>query len=167
MPITVLSRRALIAAFLSFAALVPAISSALAQGLETFKSEKLAILTAKGRQDFTVELALTDRQMMQGLMYRKTLAPNAGMLFDYHHTEIMTFWMKNTYIPLDMLFIGADGKILRIAERAVPMSEELISSGVPARAVLELNGGTAERLGIKPGDQILSPELGIPLDRKS
>jgi uncharacterized membrane protein (UPF0127 family) len=79
----------------------------------------------------------------------------------------MTMWMKNTFIPLDMVFIGTDGKVLRVAERAVPMSEEVISSGVPARAVLELNGGTADRLGIKPGDQVLSPELGIPLDKKS
>ena len=165
--IATLSRRALIAALLSVAALTPAISSALAQALETFKNDKLAIVTAKGRQDFKVELALTDRQMMQGLMFRKTLAPDAGMLFDYKTPEMMTMWMKNTLIPLDMVFIGADGKVLRIAERTVPMSEELISSGVPARAVLELNGGTAARLGIKAGDQVLSPELGIPLDRKS
>src|SRR5262249_16781860 len=96
-------------------------------------------------------LALTPAQQQQGLMFRRSMAADAGMLFVFPASEIQTFWMKNTLIPLDMVFIAADGHIVDIHERAVPMSETNISSKAPGRAVLELNGGTAARLGIKPG----------------
>jgi len=82
------------------------------------------------------------------------------MLFLYPGEETVAFWMKNTLIPLDMLFIGADGHIRRIAERTVPLSTAPISSVDPIRAVLEINGGTSERLGIKPGDMVHSVQLG-------
>ena len=137
-----------------------AVRSVRAQGAEPFKTAKLAIQSANGRHEFTVELALSDRQQMQGLMFRRSLAPDAGMLFDYKLPTQITMWMKNTFIPLDMIFIGADGRIVRIAERTVPHSEEIVPSMRPARAVLEVNGGTAQRLGIKVGDAVISDAIG-------
>ncbi len=137
-----------------------ALGPAHAQNAQPFKTGKLAIQTASGRHDFTVELALTDGQQQQGLMFRRALAPDAGMLFDYKSPTQITMWMKNTFIPLDMIFIGADGRIVRIAERTVPQSTEIIPSAAPARAVLEVNGGTAQRLGIKVGDKVIADVLG-------
>jgi uncharacterized membrane protein (UPF0127 family) len=93
-------------------------------------------------------------------MYRRSLAPDAGMLFVYPSARQVAFWMKNTLIPLDMLFIGDDGRIRRIVERTVPLSETPIASLDEVRAVLELNGGTAERLGIKAGNKVHDPALG-------
>lgn len=120
-----------------------------------FATSSLVIVSDTGRHAFTVELAVTPEQRAQGLMFRRKLAPDAGMLFDMgRHAGRAAMWMKNTYIPLDMLFIEADGKIESIAERAVPHSLETISSRGPVRAVLELNGGTAARLGIEPGDRV-------------
>jgi hypothetical protein len=125
-----------------------------AQGLQTFEKTTLTIETAAGAKHFEVELALTPAQEEQGLMYRQRLAADAGMLFDFTDTAPRTFWMKNTLIPLDMLFIAANGRVVDIHERAVPLSEDIIPSRVPARAVLELNGGTVSRLGIKVGDLV-------------
>lgn len=129
---------------------------ALAQ-LQTFATAQLTIASASGDHKFTVELAITPAQQEQGLMYRRSMAPDAGMLFDFGHPQPTTFWMKNTLIPLDMLFVGADGRIANIHERAVPMSEEMISSQGMVRAVIELNGGTASRLGIRSGDRVIYP----------
>ncbi len=123
-----------------------------AQTLQTFDKSSLVIMTAQGPKHFEVELATTPEQEEQGLMYRQRLAPDAGMLFDFGDTAPRAFWMKNTLIPLDMLFIAADGRVVDIHERAVPLSEDVIPSRIPARAVLELNGGTVSRLGIEPGD---------------
>jgi uncharacterized membrane protein (UPF0127 family) len=120
----------------------------------------LDIETAGGRHHFAVELATTQDQQIQGLMFRRTLAPDAGMLFLYDDDHEIQMWMKNTLIPLDMIFIRADGTILSIAERAVPRSLATIPSQGAARAVLEVNGGTAARLGIKPGDRVTYPGLG-------
>jgi len=127
---------------------------------EAAETSALTIDTSKGPQHFTVELATTPAQMELGLMYRQSLPADAGMLFLYPGEETVAFWMKNTLIPLDMLFIGADGHIRRIAERTVPLSTAPISSVDPIRAVLEINGGTSERLGIKPGDMVHSAPLG-------
>ena len=90
-------------------------------------------------------------------MFRRELPEGTGMLFDFHREQDVSFWMKNTYIPLDMIFIRADGRILRIAENTEPLSERLIPSGGPIRAVLEVIGGTAQKLGIAPGDRVASP----------
>ena len=155
---SLLSRRALLGTLFAIAAAAPSLVRA--QALEKFKTAKLTIVSAGKRNDFTIELALTDSQQQQGLMFRRTMAPDAGMMFDYRTPTRITMWMKNTLIPLDMIFIGADGKVVHIAERAVPMSEEIIPSEVPARAVLEVNGGTAQRLGIKVGDAVESDALG-------
>jgi len=130
-------------------------------GLQTFRQDSLVIETAAGqRHRFTVELALSSAQHAQGLMYRRMLAPDAGMLFLYGHERDVMMWMKNTLIPLDMLFIAADGRVVRIAERAVPGSLETIPSGKPVTAVLELNGGTAARLGIAAGDRVRYAAFG-------
>jgi uncharacterized protein len=93
-------------------------------------------------------------------MFRQSLPADAGMLFDFGETRPVAFWMKNTLIPLDMLFIAADGGIADIHERAVPRSEATIEARVPVRAVLELNGGTVARLGIKRGDRVHHPIFG-------
>ena len=111
---------------------------------------------------FRVELARTEAERAQGLMYREKLAPDAGMLFVYPTDRPVAFWMKNTLIPLDMLFIKRDGTILSIAERAVPLSEVTISSGGPVAAVLEVNGGTVSHLGIRPGDRVQCEALPPP-----
>jgi uncharacterized protein len=131
-----------------------------AQQLQTFEKSSLVIETRAGPKHFDVELAVTPAQEEQGLMYREHLDPDAGMLFVFNDTAPRSFWMKNTLIPLDMLFIAADGRIVDIHERAVPLSEDLIPSQVPARAVLELNGGTVARLGIKIGDVVRYKSFG-------
>ncbi len=92
-------------------------------------------------------------------MFRRRLAGNAGMLFVYQRVGMVSMWMRNTYIPLDMLFVGADGKIAHIAQRTTPHSLETISSTEPVKSVLELNAGTVARLKIKIGDQVSSPAL--------
>jgi hypothetical protein len=146
-----ISRRVLVAAL---ALVMAGIACAAQAELATFAKSKLVIETTEGRYPFNIELALTQPQMAQGLMYRRTLAPDAGMLFDYGAPQPVAFWMKNTLIPLDMIFIGADGTVVDFHERAVPLSLDPIESKVPARAVLEVNGGTVARLGLKVGDVV-------------
>ncbi len=129
--------------------------------LQTFERDEIAIVTADGaRHRFQVELALRGEQRAQGLMYRRRLAEDAGMLFIYDKEWPVSMWMKNTLIPLDMLFIAGDGRIVKIVERTVPHSLETISSGRAVAAVLEVNGGTAARLGIRPGDRVLHRAFG-------
>lgn len=129
-----------------------------AQNAVSFPSSDLSVVTADGKSHhFTIELATTPEQHSRGLMFRHNLAADAGMLFDFGHKRMIAMWMKNTFIPLDMVFIDDNGRILRIAERTVPQSLETISSGEEARAVLEVNGGTAARLGIHPGDRVVHP----------
>lgn len=112
---------------------------------------------AGGTHRFTIELAKDDAQRAKGLMFRQSMAPDHGMLFDFGVDQPVSMWMKNTYIALDMLFLKADGTIHRIAERTEPMSERTISSGGPVRGVLEINAGMSEKLGIKAGDRIIHP----------
>ncbi|MDB5579816.1 MAG: hypothetical protein JWR80_4992 [Bradyrhizobium sp.] len=119
--------------------------------------EPLDIISKSGVHKFSVEMAVTDAERAQGLMYRKELPDGQGMLFDFRKEQELGFWMKNTYIPLDMIFIRADGRILRIAENTTPLSEALVPSRGQARAVLEVIGGTARKLGIAPGDQVAHP----------
>jgi uncharacterized protein len=128
--------------------------------LVSFAREALTVNSGKKAHEFSVELALNGRQQAQGLMFRRRMAADAGMLFVYRREEPIAMWMKNTFIPLDTVFIARDGTITRIAERTVPMSEEIVSSGGPVLAVLELNAGTASRLGLKPGDRVISKSLG-------
>ena len=114
----------------------------------------ISITTVKGSMPFKVEMANDHASQEKGLMFRKAMAANAGMLFDFHTTVMTTFWMKNTVLPLDIIFIRSDGTISSIAGNAVPFSEAPIPSSEPIRAVLEINGGRAKALGIEPGDQV-------------
>ena len=145
--------RALSAAFRLVAlALLLAGGPALAQSFEP-----LTIVGGNGRSTFEVEVARNDMDRAQGLMYRRYLAPDRGMLFDFARVEPVSMWMQNTYIPLDMLFIRPDGSIARIAADTEPLSTRTIPSGEPVLAVLEVVAGTAARLGIKSGDKIEHP----------
>ena len=126
----------------------------------TLPTAPLVIDTPKGPARFTVEMAVTFNQQETGLMFRKTLAPNAGMLFDFGTEQETAFWMKNTLIPLDMLFIKANGTIARIAANAKPLSEETIPSYEPVRAVLEIPGGRAAQLGLKAGETVHAAIFG-------
>ncbi len=119
--------------------------------------DPLTIVTKEGRHAFQVEIARNDAERAQGLMFRRNLAPDRGMLFDFGRVQPISMWMQNTYIPLDMIFIRADGTIARVAENAEPLSTRTIPSGEPVLAVLEVPGGTAARLGIKPGARIEHP----------
>ncbi len=127
-------------------------------GLRAAELETLVVEKAAGDNvSFDVEMALTPEQRARGLMYRDRLEPMSGMLFIYPGPQEVNMWMQATRIPLDMLFIAPDGTILKIRERAVPFSKEVIGSGGPVVAVLEVNGGTASRYGIQPGDRVLLP----------
>ncbi|HKY82715.1 MAG TPA: DUF192 domain-containing protein [Sphingobium sp.] len=129
----------------------------------------LAIHTAKGSHRFDVEAARTPREQEQGLMFRKSIDPDGGMLFPMTPPRTASFWMKNTLVPLDMLFIRTDGTIAFIARQTVPYSREPVSAGVPVVAVLELRGGRATELGIREGDRVtwgrcVAPEVQSPAD---
>ena len=120
--------------------------------------ESLTIATKAGdRHVFQVEVARTPDLRSQGLMYRKSMPADRGMLFDFERVEPVSMWMKNTYISLDMLFIRPDGTIARIAANTEPLSTRTVSSGEPVLSVLELNAGSAARLGIRPGDRVEHP----------
>lgn len=121
--------------------------------------QTLEIVSKSGVHVFAVEVVSNDEERAQGLMFRKELPEGRGMLFDFQHDQDVSFWMKNTYIPLDLIFIRGDGRILRIAENTEPLSTRMIPSGGPVRAVLEVIGGTAKKLGIAPGDKVAAPIL--------
>ena len=119
--------------------------------------QPLEIATKSGVRVFSVEMATTEEEKQTGLMYRKELADGKGMLFDFSPEQQISMWMKNTYISLDMIFIRADGRILRIAENTEPLSTKIISSGGLAKGVLEVAAGTAQKYGIQPGDRVAHP----------
>ncbi|MGY4803287.1 DUF192 domain-containing protein [Teichococcus aerofrigidensis] len=124
-------------------------------------TEPLVIVTRDGqRHAFDVEMALTPEQQTVGLMFRPEVRPDEGMLFDWGQPRESAMWMRNTIASLDMLFIAADGRIHRIAERTVPRSLATIESRGAVRAVLELAAGTAERLNLRPGDRVLQRIFG-------
>lgn len=117
----------------------------------------VVLVEAGGSQyRFEVEVADDPSERAEGLMYRQSLADNAGMLFLYPKPQPVEFWMKNTPLSLDIIFVREDGTIARIAESTTPMSEELISSGEPVRAVLEVKAGTMRQLGVTAGDRLRS-----------
>lgn len=137
------------------------IAPVMAQGPPlTYDRSPLAIETQSETHNFDVELALTPDQQQQGLMWRQQLPADHGMLFVHERQRLATMWMRNTLLPLDMLFIDARGRIAHIAERTVPQSLQTISSREPVLAVLELNGGSASRLGIAVGDRVIHPVFG-------
>jgi len=117
-------------------------------------------ITGPGRtHEFSVEVASEPKERARGLMYRKTLAPDHGMLFDFGQAQQISMWMKNTHISLDMLFIDEAGVISTVAERTTPFSERTIPSNAPVRYVLEINAGRADALGIRAGDTVSGPAL--------
>jgi uncharacterized membrane protein (UPF0127 family) len=119
--------------------------------------ESLRIVTATGTHDFQVEIASDDATREHGLMDRRYMPADRGMLFEFDHEGPLAFWMKNTYIPLDMIFITSAGVVTRVVANAEPLSERLIPSGGPSSAVLELNGGAAAKIGVKVGDKVRHP----------
>ncbi|MEJ2117440.1 MAG: DUF192 domain-containing protein [Alphaproteobacteria bacterium] len=119
-----------------------------------FEKKPLAIITATGRHELTVEVASTSHELQQGLMFRRSLGAGEGMLFIYAKPHEVKMWMKNTYISLDMVFVRENGTVLRVERDTEPFSLRTIESGGPAIAVIELLAGSADRLGIKSGDKV-------------
>jgi uncharacterized membrane protein (UPF0127 family) len=148
-------------------ALVPVLATSVAPvraetAAPVMAQEELFIEGAGGKHRFVVEMARSRLEQERGLMFRDRLDADRGMLFDWGGMSTAAMWMKNTLIPLDMLFIDADGTILDIAENTTPGSLDVITAGVPVRAVLELAGGTTGRLGIKVGDRVRHPMFTGP-----
>lgn len=121
--------------------------------------EYAAIISAGGEHCFRVDLVDTPEERAQGLMFVRHMEEDRGMLFLFDRVSEQPFWMKNTYISLDIIFIAPGGRIVNIAERMEPLSERSIVSAEPIAAALEINGGLAERLGIRPGDRVRHPAL--------
>ncbi|HEY6484736.1 MAG TPA: DUF192 domain-containing protein [Steroidobacteraceae bacterium] len=131
-----------------------ATQSAPIEDLSSFPQTSLEIVSGKHKHDFAIWVADTPQREEQGLMFVRELPANRGMLFPQHAPRAMSMWMKNTYIELDMLFIGPDGRVSKIVAHAVPESLTTIDSGGPISAVLEISGGAAARLGLKVGDRV-------------
>jgi uncharacterized membrane protein (UPF0127 family) len=125
-------------------------------------TEPYVVLTANGPLTLQLEFADTPEERSVGLMYRKSLAAGTGMLFDFGVTRPVAMWMKNTYVPLDMLFVDADGVVVAIRARTTPLSEDTVSADRPVRGVIELNAGDAAALGIAEGDRVVRPLFATP-----
>lgn len=152
MPMTTAARAAALALALAAGACTQSETKGPSQA--EARTEQLAIDTQAGPVQFVVEIADTEEERNRGLMFRDALADNAGMLFDFPTPERASFWMRNTQISLDIIFIGVDGRIMNIAERTAPYSEEGIPAAGLTRGVLEIRGGRASELGIRPGDRV-------------
>lgn len=120
-------------------------------------TEPLTLMTSSGPHKFAVEVMRTRAQLAKGLMYRRYLPADRGMLFEFDHVAPVMMWMRNTYIPLDMIFIDKGGKVISIAANTEPLSDHIISSGGAVLAALEVNAGTAVRIGLKVGDKVVYP----------
>lgn len=153
--------KALIALVLTVISPIDSRADGMPQALE---KSRLLVASGERRFEFQVELAEEPEERRIGLMYRRELAADQGMLFDFGQSSPVLMWMRNTYVPLDMLFIRANGDIVNIAHDTVPQSEAILTSEGPVRAVLELPGGTSRLLGIQPGDRVLHPVLGTTVD---
>ena len=146
---------------LTVLALTPLAARAQTAAQPELPKERLTIVTRDGaRHDFNVEMALTPQQQETGLMFRPTVPPDGGMLFDWGRPIDSTMWMRNTIAPLDMVFLNADGTVHRVEENTVPQSLSIIDSKGQVRATLELAAGTAKRLGIRPGDKVEAKIFG-------
>lgn len=144
------TKRLFTMAFLAMIALSPAVKAG--------NLERVVIKSEGVRHAFNVEVMRKSHERARGLMHRDHLDRDAGMLFDFKRQLIARMWMRNTLIPLDMLFVHEDGEIINIAHNTVPHSEEILSSTREVRYVLEINGGLSEKLGIKAGDQMELPK---------
>ena len=147
---------------LAAAALAAGLQLPLVFGASAQEFLPLSITSGSGQHAFEVEIADDPRERALGLMYRRAMAADRGMLFDFGAEAPQSFWMRNTYIPLDMLFIREDGTIDSIAERTTPLSDRSVPSKGPVRYVLEINGGLSDKLGIAPGDAVASPAIEAP-----
>lgn len=155
--------RALAAALLLGAALAPATAAdadAQTSAQPGLPVAPLTIVTGRGRFDFEVEVADDPQEQAVGLMFRETMGPRAGMLFDFGVTRDVSMWMRNTPLSLDMVFIRKDGTVASVAQRTTPFSEAIIASGAPVAYVLELNAGIANLIGLAAGDRVTSPAIG-------
>jgi uncharacterized membrane protein (UPF0127 family) len=142
--------RPLLAALL-LAVAAPAAAACPNAGLKT---ETATFVTAKGKFKYTLDIAATGEEQQCGLMYRETMPRNAGMVFPFNPPRPASFWMKNTPLPLDLIFVGPDSRVLNVLP-GKPHSRDLIASAGSAAAVIELNLGEAERIGLKPGDKVI------------
>lgn len=149
--------RSLLARVLATLATLLVLGAIDAAGSVSFEETPLVIDAGSGRFEFQVELAASPEQRSRGLMFREDLAEDRGMLFDFGRPQRASMWMRNTYVPLDMLFIDAEGRITQIAADTQPLSDKVIASREPVRAVLELRAGVTARLGIEPGDRVIHP----------
>jgi uncharacterized membrane protein (UPF0127 family) len=140
-----------------FATLLPILAAASQSGPAT---QPLTIQTQAGERRLTVEIADDDAEREKGLMFRRAMDVDKGMLFDFGVDRGVSMWMKNTYIPLDMLFIDRDGIVRTVARRTTPLSERTINSDGPVRYVLEIDGGVADALGVRPGDKVTAAAIG-------
>jgi uncharacterized membrane protein (UPF0127 family) len=147
-------------ALAAMVALVLAIGGLSLTPASAAEMQTLEIATKTGVHVFSVEVMKTDAERERGLMFRKELPDGRGMLFDFTPDQNVSMWMKNTLIPLDMIFVRADGHILRIAENTQVQSEKIIPSGGPVRGVIEVIAGTAKKYGIAPGDLVGHPLFG-------
>ena len=128
-----------------------------APGARADELEPLTAVTDTGPHLFMVEIAKDEWSRERGLMFRRYMARDHGMLFEFENEDMQSFWMKNTYIPLDIIFLDHAGAVVRVAANAEPLSERTIPSGGPSLAVLEVNGGVAAEIGLKIGDQVIHP----------
>ena len=150
--------RVVIFALVAFGALAACADPTTSQ---TLPGETITIDTHHGPRVFTVEIAADMKSQERGLMFRRQMDPDAGMIFVFYPPQMVSFWMKNTFIPLDLIFVRADGTISSISANAAPLSETSIPSAEPVRAVIEINGGRAQALGIGPGDRVHAPQFTV------
>ncbi len=129
--------------------------AAAADAVPDTRLEELSITTSSGKHVFKVEVMRSQEQLSRGLMFRRNLAADRGMLFDFQEVKPVAMWMRNTYISLDMVFIDAQGLVVNVATNTEPLSEETITSARPVLSVLEVIAGTARRIGLKPGDLVV------------
>ncbi|MES0808689.1 DUF192 domain-containing protein [Roseibium sp. SCPC15] len=149
----------LLAVTLAFSVVMTTVFANAANGHEPLPQETLLVKSDEVEHRFLVEVAATDIERARGLMFREEMAADHGMLFIFEGEGERFFWMKNTPLPLDIIYIDNTGQIVSIAADTTPFSEAVIPSGKPARFVLEVNAGIAEKLEIKVGDRISSPSM--------
>ena len=154
-----LSKRLVLAAAFAAALNAPAFAAD-PEPIDFGPTEKLVILSESGAKTFDVEIADTREEQRRGMMYRESVPPMTGMLFEFARPDVQTIWMKNTAVSLDILFVRSNGKILKIEHSATPYTLRSASSEAPVAAVLELGAGQALELGIKPGDRIAHEFFG-------
>ncbi|MFO0990911.1 MAG: DUF192 domain-containing protein [Hyphomicrobiales bacterium] len=145
---------------MAFAFLSLLVGSASAQDVVKLRIEPVTVESQTAKEIFKAEIADTPEARQKGLMFRKELAADEGMLFDFGAPRPVHMWMKNTYISLDMIFIREDGTVIAIGANTEPLSEAVIGVEEPVKSVLEVGAGTAARLGLKPGDHVYHPIFG-------